>query len=77
MEILYIWLGTVVMSNFMDVTNGLRMFKDVADAGYKIDLAKMSELQKQLFPDLTKINFLSLLIPIFNIIQVLKKTIDL
>ena len=76
MEFLLFCLGTTVASYFMDVTNGLRMFKDVADAGYKIDLKRMSELQQQLMPDLKKINFLSMLIPVFNILQVLKKTMQ-
>ena len=76
MELLLFWLGTSITSYFMELTNELRMFKDVADAGYKIDLKKMSELQKQLNPDASKITFLSMLIPIFNIMQVLKNTIQ-
>jgi len=76
MEFLLFWLGTSVTSFCMEMANELRMFKDVADAGYKIDLKRMSELQKQLVPNASKITFLSMLIPIFNIMQVFKNTIQ-
>lgn len=76
MEFLLFCLGTSVTSFCMEMANELRMFKDVADAGYKIDLRRMSELQKQLLPDAAKITFLSMLIPIFNIMQVFKNTIQ-
>jgi len=40
------------------------------DAGYKIDVKRLSELGKQLVPNATKISLLSKLIPIFNVMQV-------
>ena len=52
------------------------MFKDVADAGYKIDTKRISDLNKQLNPDAPKATLLSLLIPIFNIIQVFQRTVQ-
>ncbi|MDD7150952.1 MAG: hypothetical protein PUH43_03340 [Clostridium sp.] len=51
----------------------MRMFKDVADAGYKINIDRLSDLSKKLNPDASKITLLSMLIPIFNIIQVFER----
>ena len=73
MELLYFYFVTCITSYFMDLTNGLRVFKDVADAGYKIDIRRFSELQKQLNPDAVNISFLSFLIPVYNILQVSKR----
>jgi len=70
MEFLLLWLGTSVASFGMGIANGLRIFKDTADAGYKIDVKRLSELGKQLVPNATKISLLSKLIPIFNVMQV-------
>lgn len=75
MEFLFTWLGTCIASFGLEIANELRMFKDVADAGYKIDTKRLGNLNKQLNPKATKISFLSLLIPIFNIIQVFQNTI--
>ena len=75
MEFLVLWLGTSVTSFGMEIANELRMFKDVADAGYKIDIKRLSELGKQLNPNATKTTLLSIVIPIYNIIKVLQKII--
>ncbi len=76
MEFLVIWLITIVVSMGMDVANELRMFKDTADAGYKINVKRLSELTKQLYPNATKVTFLSMLTPILNIVQILQETIQ-
>jgi len=76
MEFLFFWLGTSVVSFCLEMANESRMFKDVADAGYKIDIRRLSELNKQINPNASKISFISMLIPIFNIIQVFQKTIQ-
>ena len=52
------------------------MFKDIADAGYKVDVKRLSELGKQLNPNATKATLLSMLIPIFNVLQVFLRTIQ-
>ena len=70
MELLVLWLGTSITSFCMEMANELRMFKDVADAGYKIDIRRLSDLSKQLNPNASKATLLSMLIPIFNIMQV-------
>lgn len=76
MEILFLWLSTSITSICMEMAYELRMFKDVADAGYKIDTKRISDLNKQLNPDAPKATLLSLLIPIFNIIQVFQRTVQ-
>lgn len=76
MEFLIIWLSTVAVSFGMEIANELRMFKDVADAGYKIDIRRLSDLSKQLNPNASKATLLSMLIPIFNIMQVFQRTVQ-
>lgn len=76
MEFLALWLGTSIASFGMEIANELRMFKDVADAGYKVDVKKLSELGKQLNPNATKTTLLSMLIPILNITQVFQRILQ-
>lgn len=73
MKIVVLWISTVAASFCIELTNELRMFKDVADAGYKINIDRLSDLSKKLNPDASKITLLSMLIPIFNIIQVFER----
>ena len=73
---LILWIRTSIASFCMEITNELRMFKDVADAGYKIDIKRLSEIGKQLNPNSLNITLLSMLIPFFNIMQVFQRTIQ-
>ena len=76
MNFLVLWLGTSIAIFIMEIANELRMFKDVADFGYKIDVNRLSELGKQLNPNANKITLLSMLIPVLNVIQVFQRTIQ-
>lgn len=76
MEFLVFWVGTSVASFCLEVANELRMFKDVADNGYKIDTKRLSELGEQLNPNGSKIHFLSMLIPIYNMMLVLQRALQ-
>lgn len=76
MEFLILWLGTIVTSFGIEIANELRMFKDVADVGYKVDVKRLSELGKELNPNATKATLLSMLIPVFNVMQVFERTIQ-
>ena len=76
MELLVLWLGTSITSFCMEMANELRMFKNVADAGYKIDIRRLSDLSKKLNPNASKATLLSMLIPIFNIMQVFQRTVQ-
>ena len=73
MEILIFWLVTSITSVCIEVTNELRVFKDIANAGYKVDIKKLSKLKKQLNLNYSKTTILSMLVPIFNIAKVLKR----
>ncbi len=66
----YLWIATIILSSYMEITNELRIFKDIADARYKVDLKKLSELSQHM----TKPNLLLFLIPIINILQAIKNT---
>ena len=67
---------TIVGSYCMQMANELRIFKDVADAGYKINTKKFFELQKQFSPNAKKNIRLSLLIPGVNVVEVYKRIIQ-
>lgn len=74
MKYLLMWGITVIVSFVMEVSNELRYFKDIADNGYKVNLSKLSELQKQLNaqkPSLTKF-----LIPIYNMMLAMQNTMQ-
>jgi len=73
MEILIIWIGTIIASFQMQMCTVSKMLKDIADNGYKIDIKKATELSNQLNPDAAKINLISFLIPIYNIVSVLER----
>ena len=61
------WIGTIIGSFGAELVNELRMFKDIADAGYKVDLKKMADFQNKLMPDANKVNLLSMLIPVYTL----------
>lgn len=66
-SILGLYIGSVIASTVIEISNELRFFKDIADAGYKINIDKLTELSKSLNNDKT---LAFLLIPIINIFQV-------
>ena len=76
MEFLIIWLSTVAVSFGMEIANELRMFKDVADAGYRVDVNRLSELGKQLNPNSVNVTLFSLLMPVVNIMYVFQRAIQ-
>lgn len=75
-EFLVLWVGTTVASFGMEIKNELRLFKDVADAGYKINATRLSELGNQLNPGALNKILVSMLIPIYNVIQVCQKVVQ-
>lgn len=76
MKILVMWLGTVVASFFMEIGNELRMYKDVADAGYKINNSKLLEMLGKTRESKPSLSTLFLLTPVINIMFVMKNTLD-
>lgn len=72
MEALIIWwLGTVIASFGMQILHILRVFKDVADAGYKYNLNKVNELSEYFNSDSLKKTLISLSVIVYNIFYVL------
>lgn len=76
MNLLILWLETSIASFCLEIAYELRIFKDAADAGYRVNTKKLSEFGNQLNPNASKITFFSMLIPIFNIMQVFQKIIE-
>ena len=74
MEVLVVWwLGTVIASIGMEISHELRVFKDIADAGYKCDLKRVNELSEHFSPDSSKKTLISLLVIGYNIFYVFDK----
>ena len=76
MKILVMWLGTVVASFFMEIGNELRMYKDAADAGYKVNNSKLLEMLGKVRESKPSLSTLFLLTPVINIMFVMKNTLD-
>lgn len=75
MELLALWIASCIASFGMEISNELKLFKDVADAGYKINLNRLSEAQKQLNPNSSKNSLIFLMIPVYNLLKVFEKRI--
>lgn len=66
---------TILVSIGLDISLAFKMFKDIADQGYKLEMDKISELGRQMNPETSKNNAMSLFIPFFNLFfQMNKKT---
>lgn len=76
MKILIMWLGSVVASFFMEIGNELRMYKDAADAGYKVNNSKLLERLGNGRESKPSLSTLFLLTPVINIMFVMKNTLD-
>jgi len=67
MEIVLVYLSTVIMSFIFELDNGFTMFKDVADAGYKIDIDRMTEFTNKIKNSKNTNSLLRILIPFYNV----------
>lgn len=72
MELVLIYLGTIVASFVIELDNGFQMFKDVADAGYKIDVEKMSEFINKMRNNRKSESLLRIFVPIYNILRAMQ-----
>lgn len=68
-----LWLGTIVISYIMKSSHNIKVLKDVFDNSYKFDIKNLSKVEKELNVNAPKMNFLSMFIPIYNIIKVSKR----
>jgi len=76
MELLLLWIGTTVVCFFMELTHELRIFQDLVDNGYKINQKRISEITKQIDLCSYKTTLIPFLIPIINILFVLKRIVE-
>ena len=70
------WLVSIFFSFAVDLSVMFRMYKDAADAGYKVDNDKLSELSKEMDPNESKIGLLILFTPFINVAHSFKGIID-
>ena len=79
MELLLIYIGTVIGSLIIKVKNTLDMCKDIADRGYKVDLEILhsnEEVENESFFELTESHKYILLIPLYNLYKVLLNRLE-
>ena len=69
-EILSVWIGSIILSFAMNISNVLKIVKDLADLGYKINNNKLSRLNKEMNPEYVKNRSLMLFFPIVNVMTV-------
>lgn len=76
MEYLVLWFGTSFISFLLQVIKELRIYKDIANEGYKINTSKLSFMNNKISPDCSKISFMIMLIPGFNIFSALNSVLN-
>ena len=67
MDYIYFWLTTIILSTGTSLVNELRMYKDAADNGYRIDGINLKRNMKNYFSPVVRNFSLKLLIPFYNI----------
>lgn len=72
MYFIVMWGTTIILSYGMKLVNGMRLFKDCADLGYKINLRKLNRISLSNSQDIE--SKLAVFIPIYNMMIELKKT---
>ena len=75
MQLIMIWVASIIASFGMEFVNSIQVFKDVMDAGYKIKMKNLRKFQQEINPDARKISLLSMLIPVYNIYTEMDTTI--
>jgi hypothetical protein len=68
MEILFVWVGSIVTSLGLEAAMVKRIIKDIADSGYKIDLTKIRTLHS-INSNGYNTECLALVIPFYNILN--------
>lgn len=74
-EFLMLWGGTIVTSFGMNTSLTLKIFKDIADSGYKIDKERLFDVTKQL-RESGQIQRLSMLVPGYNLAKAFQAAIE-
>ena len=76
-ELIIIYLLTVILSFFGEMSNAFMIFKDVASAGYKMDIKKMNDISKQMKISSGKNSNIRFLIPIYNVLTSIMEKLSL
>lgn len=74
MELLLAWLGTIGVSLVLDTSFSLRLLKDLADQGYKVEFKKYKEVSNDLKKS-TK-GSMNYFVPIINILSQFQRLMD-
>ena len=78
MQLVGIWLSTIVLSYAMEIKVVLKLIKDIADAGYKINDEKLSEFSNKFKSQVSNridLNILNM-IPFVNVYTAMKSMIE-
>lgn len=78
MQLVWIWLSTIALSYAVEFKVCLKLIKDIADAGYKINNEKIKELSDKINSQISNSIDLKVLnmIPLFNIYTAMKTMIE-
>lgn len=71
MSIFGIWGITIITSLICEISNELKIFKDIAEQGYKFNLNKTKSIQNNIIPNSNN-SLLRMYIPFYNLYAVLK-----
>lgn len=67
MEFLFLWGTSVITSFALNFVTELRLFKDLADEGYKADMEKLQNINYNSNSDASKLQRLAIFIPVVNL----------
>lgn len=65
--LLWVWVGTFVISFGLDIAMTFKLVKNMADKGYKINPERFSNLSNIINPDLNKITIMFWFVPFINV----------
>ena len=68
------WIISILVCMGMRASLAFKMIRDVVKEGYKFKIKNLSKIIEQIYPDGKKINNIKLLIPGFNILDILMTT---
>lgn len=69
MELIFIWILTIIVSFAMQNNMMMQIFKEIADQGYMLNLDKLLKVTNQIDESAKKVSCLALLIPGYNLFK--------
>ena len=76
MELIIFWITTIILTIILELKNSFRIIKDIADAGYKFEKERLAEVNKEINPNAKKASFMTMLIPVINLLETMKRVIS-